>query len=41
MKIPLWNIRKKIRETDPAYSKEDIDLFATQQEIEEANYMLV
>ncbi len=42
MKIPLANIRAKIRDTEMGvYKKEDIDLFATQQEIDEANYMLI
>lgn len=41
MKIPLANIRAKIRDTEKDYKPADIDLFATQQEKEEANFMLI
>lgn len=42
MKIPLANIRAKIRDTEAGvYTKADIDLFATPAEIEEANYSMV
>jgi hypothetical protein len=41
MKIPLCNIRKKIRDDGGKYTPADIDLFATQEEIEEANWMLI
>ena len=42
MKIPLANIRAKIRDTEGGvYKKEDIDLFATEEEIKEANFMLI
>jgi len=41
MKIPLCNIRKKIRDDGVKYTPADIDLFATTEEIEEANWMLI
>lgn len=42
MKIPLANIRAKIRDTEGGtYTKEDIDLFAEPKEIEDANYMMI
>jgi len=41
MRIPLANIRAKIRDTEKDYKKEDIDLFATDEEIKEANFMLI
>ena len=41
MKIPLANIRAKIRDTEKDYKPADIDLFASQQEIEDANFMLI
>jgi len=42
MRIPLANIRAKIRDTEKGkYTKEDIDLFANDEEIKEANYMLL
>ena len=42
MKIPLANIRAKIRDTEGGvYTKSDIDLFASAQEIEEANFMMI
>jgi len=42
MKIPLANIRAKIRDTENGvYKKEDIDLFATEEEIKEANFMMI
>jgi hypothetical protein len=42
MKIPLANIRAKIRDTEGGkYTKADIDLFADAQEITEANYSMV
>lgn len=42
MKIPLANIRAKIRDTEGGiYTKADIDLFATATEIEEANFMMI
>jgi|LauGreDrversion4_2_1035121.scaffolds.fasta_scaffold49590_5 hypothetical protein len=37
MKIPLAGIRAKIRNDGAAYSKDDIDLFATSEEIADAN----
>lgn len=40
MKIPLAGIRAKIR-GEGLYKKEDIDLFATKEEIEEANHSLL
>ena len=40
MKIPLINIRNKIA-TEGGYTKDDINLFATPKEIEEADYSLV
>ena len=41
MKIPLVNIRNKIS-ADPGcgFTKEDIELFASEKEIEEANHSL-
>ena len=39
MKIPLVNIRNKIA-GDDKYTKDDIDLFATKEEIEAANFSL-
>ena len=39
MKIPLVNIRNKIA-GEGTYTKEDIDLFATQADIDDANYSL-
>jgi len=42
MKIPLANIRAKIRDTENGvYKKEDIDLFATEEEIKDANFMMI
>lgn len=42
MKIPLANIRAKIRDTEGGrYKKEDIDLFAEPEEIKEANFSMV
>lgn len=42
MKIPLINIRNKIEaESDGTYAKGDIDLFAAQLEIEEADASLI
>ena len=42
MKIPLANIRAKIRDTEGGrYTKEDIDLFADEMEIKEANFSMV
>ena len=42
MKIPHYNIRAKIRDTEQGkYTVADIDLFADKHEIEEANYMKV
>lgn len=42
MKIPLANIRAKIRDTEGGvYKKEDIDLFATEEEIKDANFMMI
>jgi len=42
MKIPLANIRAKIRDTEAGvYKKEDIDLFATDEEIKDANFMMI
>ena len=42
MKIPHYNIRAKIRDTEQGkYTIADIDLFADKAEIEEANYMKV
>ena len=40
MKIPLVNIRNKITNDAAGYTKADIDLFATNDEIEAANYSL-
>lgn len=39
MKIPLVNIRAKIR--DDGGNPKDIDLFATADEIKEADFMLI
>lgn len=41
MKIPLVNIRNKLK-ADPSmgFTPADIDLFATEKEIEEANFSL-
>lgn len=41
MKIPLINIRNKIEADQSGFTKADIDLFAIQAEIEEANLSLV
>jgi hypothetical protein len=42
MKIPLANIRAKIRDTEGGkYTKADIDLFADNIEIAEANHMMI
>lgn len=42
MKIPLANIRAKIRDTENGvYLPKDIDLFASEEEIKEANFMLL
>lgn len=41
MKIPLVNIRNKIAGDDSGYTKTDIDLFATADEIEQANFSLI
>ena len=42
MKIPLANIRAKIRDTEGGrYTAKDIDLFAEAEEIKEANYSMV
>jgi hypothetical protein len=42
MKIPLANIRAKIRDTEGGrYKKEDIDLFAEAEEIKEANFSMI
>ena len=40
MKIPLVNIRNKIA-ADAVYTKEDIDLFATEDEKADADFSLV
>ena len=40
MKIPLVNIRNKILNAGGPYTKEDIDLFASQADIDDANYSL-
>lgn len=40
MKIPLVNIRNKIA-ADGVYTKEDIDLFATDEEKSDADFSLV
>ena len=40
MKIPLVNIRNKIANDDGGYTKADIDLFASPDEIEQANFSL-
>ena len=39
MKIPLIDIRNKITD-EGGYTKDDINLFANQKEIEEADYSL-
>ena len=41
MKMPLIIIRNKIESDQSGYERGDIDLFATQLEIEEANYSLI
>ena len=41
MKIPLINIRNKIESEGTGYTKDDIDLFADKEEIEEADKSLV
>ena len=40
MKIPLHNIRGKVRD-DPKYEQSDIDLFASEEERKDADYMLI
>ena len=40
MKIPLAQIRKKIRE-EKKFDPKDMDLFATAEEIKEADFMLI
>jgi hypothetical protein len=40
MKVGLHNIRAKL-EGDPDYEKTDADLFATEEELEAANYMMI
>ena len=40
MKIPLVNIRNKITNDAAGYTKADIDLFASPDEIENANFSL-
>ena len=41
MKIPLVNIRNKIKMENKGYTSADIDMFADNEEIEQANYSLV
>ena len=41
MKIPLINIRNKIEADGKGYTAADIDLFADQEEIAEANQSMV
>ena len=40
MRIPLHQIRGKIKTDGKGFKENDIDLFASKDEIEEANYML-
>lgn len=41
MKIPLINIRMKIKDENKGYTIEDINLFADKEEIESADFMLM
>ena len=40
MKIPVHNIRAKIRD-EGTYKKEDLDLFCTEEEKKDADFMMI